>query len=190
MNSGDHEITDLLRRWAAGDHEAYDMLMALAYAEIKRMAGGLLARQSRDLRLSPSSLIHEAYLKLIGHQVAMPWRDRRDFFALLTHAMMSILVDFARRRNAQKRGGDQIFMTLDEDQIGNSNGVDVLSLNQVLERLQKLDPRRANIWKCRYLGGLSIAELAEIFQLGNAFLHRELKAANGWLRGQLTLAPT
>lgn len=187
MKENEHQITSLLRRWHEGDQVAYDRVMALAYEEIKRVAQGMLGKRCGATLISPTTLVHEAYLKLVGYQASRPWRDRREFYALLARAMMCFLIDHARQRASRKRGGDQVRVTLEEEKLGAESGVDVLALDEVLQRLEHLDTRRANIWKSRYLCGLSITELAELFQLGNATLHRELKAANGWLRGQLTL---
>ena len=188
MNREDHRITDLLHRWREGDQASYDEAMSLAYEEIKKLARDVLSRRGQATIISPTVLVHEAYLKLAGYSPTRPWAGRREFYALLARAMMCFLVDHIRRKNTPKMGGDQIRITLEEERIGGLSSIDVLALDQVLQGLERLDTRRAEIWKCRYLCGLSIAELAELFHLANATLHRELKAANGWLRGQLVRA--
>ncbi len=188
MKESGHEITSLLRRWREGDQQAYDQVMSLAYEEIKRVAGGVLGKKGSGATLiTPTTLVHEAYLKLAGFQASRPWKDRREFYALLARAMMCFLIDHARKKASLKKGGDQLRVTLEEERLGAENGVDVLALDEVLQRLERLDARRTHIWRGRYLCGLNMAELAELFELSHATLHRELKAANGWLRGQLSL---
>ena len=173
------EWTLWLEQWRMGEQAAYDRLMAGAYHDIKRLAAGALHRYHGHA-LTPTELTHEAYLKLAGYQSRRAWQQRGEFYALMAQTIRSLLIDNVRKHKQQKRGGGWDPVTFDELSV--HHPFQFKALNAALARLERLDQRRAGIWMCRYLGGLSIDELSTGFGLGASMLHREIKAANGWLR--------
>ncbi|CAM2070579.1 ECF sigma factor [Sulfidibacter corallicola] len=179
------EITELLERWRGGDRGALDRLFALAHGELVKIARARLGSRS-DTLFSPTVLVNEACLKLLSREPGTdrPWRSRGQFYALVSTAMLHILVDHAKRKKAAKHGGDTVWVSFDPERDGRPSP-DLLALGQALAGLERLDRRQANIWKCRFLCGLKIAEMAEAFELGESTIRRELKAANGWVRSQL-----
>lgn len=178
-------LTHYMEQWRQGDVGAYDHLVDLVYPDLKRLAGSALKGFPHQNTLSPTALVNEAYLKLVGHQPRHSWVHRGQFFGLISKTMMSILVDAARKRKSLKNGGEVPRITLDGNEGQLQNTLDIIVLNDCLERLDRLDPERCRIWRCRYLCGLSIAELEDLFQLGSTKLHKELRAANIWLRRRL-----
>lgn len=182
---GPGEMTELLERWRGGDRGALDRLFTLAHGELKIIARARLG-SGGDTLFSPTVLVNEVCLKLLKREpdADRPWRSRGQFYALVSTAMLHILVDHAKRKQAAKHGGNTVWVSFDPERDGRANP-DVLVLDQVLAGLERLDRRQANIWKCRFLCGLKITEMAEAFDLGESTIRRELKAANGWIRNRL-----
>src|SRR5262245_20532515 len=152
------EISELLEQLRTGSREARDRLVPLVYGELRRQAERYLKRERRDHTLQPTALVHEAYLRLFGHQQA-PWQNRAHFFAIAAQTMRRILVDHARGLQRIKRGGPQQKVAIEEAHALVQGGtVDVLALDEALEQLAKLDPQEARIVELRYFAGLSIEE--------------------------------
>lgn len=179
------EITRLLEAYAEGDRSALDRLFPLVYDELHRIARGRLARERDGHTLNTTGLIHEAYLELIKFD-HIDWRDRAHFFAIASRAMRNILVDYAVQRKARKRGGDQIRVPLELEGselhgIKDEHLEDLLILNDALERLKNLDERQARIVECRFFGGLTVEETADVLGISPATVHRDWAMARAWL---------
>jgi RNA polymerase sigma factor (TIGR02999 family) len=182
------EITQLLLRWSRGDRSAADALFPLVYQELRRLARGQRYRQRAGETLNTTAVVHEAYLKLVdARQVSV--RDRQHFLALAARAMRQVLVDHARNRHADKRGGQAHHTGLDSGMIAvESRSLDVLALDEALDKLSALEPQLVEIVELRFFAGLSVDETAEALSLAprtvdrswqraRAFLHRELREA-------------
>lgn len=175
-------ITRLLERWRRGDGQAFDSLLPLVYEELKRVA----ARQGRGGQtLSPTALVHEAYMRLKGHRGH--FENRVHFFAAASATMRRLLVDHARSRGRLKRGGGAVHVELDEELVaGRDASAEVLALDSALEKLTGLDPRKARIVELRYFGGLKYDEIATAMGSSPATVGRDLRFARAWLRTELT----
>jgi RNA polymerase sigma factor (TIGR02999 family) len=180
-------ITALLHRWKAGDAQALDDLMPIVYDELRRLARRYLAGERKDHTLQHTALVHEAYLELV--QMRVGWNDRAHFFAVAARAMRRILVDHARTKKREKRGGDVLHVGLEEaaDAPAPDPAVDLVALDASLERLAAVDARKSEILEMRYFGGLSQNELSEVLGISLATLNRELSSAKDWLRRDLSL---
>ena len=189
-------MTGLLRAWGAGDAQASDSLVRLVYAELRRQARLALRREGAGHTLQPTALVHEAWLRL-GDQHDARWESRTQFFAIAAQTMRRVLLDHARTRHALKRGGGAVQVTLGgADRVGATpdarpgvgtslDAVDVIALNDALERLAVLDPQKARLVDLRYFAGLSIPEAAEVLGVSTATLGREWAVARMWLRREL-----
>lgn len=181
------DITQLLCQWQRGDESGLTCLISVLYDELKKIASAYLNRRGVALTLfSPTVLVNEACLKLLKHRPdpRRPFKARAEFFGLVSSVMLSVLADYARSKKALKHGGNLLKVSLDSEHPGRDT-VDLMALKEVLARLERLNARQAKIWKCRYLCGLSIRELAGAFRMGQSSIHRELKAAMGWIRLKL-----
>ena len=187
-NAPDHsDITQLLIAWSDGRREALDDLMPMVYADLRRVAAGYMRREGAGHALQPTALVHEAYVRLID-QKQVKWRNRAHFFGVAAGLMRRILVDHARRRRAEKRGGDWERVTLTGDEVATDahKEIDVLALDEALERLAEFDPQQERIVELRYFGGLTIEETAEIVGISAATVVREWTIAKAWLRADLS----
>jgi len=184
-----HEVTQLLVSLGAGDRSALDRLMPLVYMELRRLAKSKLGSERADHTLNTTALVHEAYIKL-ADQHKINWQSRAQFFALASQAMRRILVDYARRRNAAKRGGNAIISIREADSVASEVRTDALvALDESLQRLAELDPRQSQIVECRFFGGLSIEETAEVVGVSTATVKREWAVARAWLFRELNGEP-
>jgi RNA polymerase sigma factor (TIGR02999 family) len=187
-NAPDHsDITQLLIAWSDGRREALDDLMPIVYADLRRVAAGYMRRESPGHALQPTALVHEAFVRLVD-QRQVKWRNRAHFFGVAAGMMRRILVDNARRRRAEKRGGEWQRVTLAGDEAAAPDAnreVDVLALHEALERLAEFDPQQARIVELRYFGGLTIDETAEVVGISAATVVREWTIAKAWLRADL-----
>jgi RNA polymerase sigma factor (TIGR02999 family) len=183
-------ITQLLMAWSDGRREALDDLMPLVYEDLRRVAAGYMRREAAGHALQPTALVHEAYVRLID-QKQVKWRNRAHFFGVAAGMMRRILVDHARRRRADKRGGDWERVTLEENDVAaeSPHEIDVLTLHDSLERLATFDPQQARIVELRYFGGLTIEEAAEVVGVSPATVVREWTIAKAWLRVDLSRRP-
>ena len=179
-------ITQLLVDWGKGDQAALDRLMPLVYSELRRLATNYLRRERMGHTLQPTALVNEAYLKLVGQKNAK-WQNRAHFFAISAQLMRRILVDHARRHQADKRGGtDQQRLSITSAQeLVAQQEVDLLALNEALDELSEMDAQQGRIVELKFFGGLSIDETAEVVGISHATVEREWKSARAWLRRRL-----
>jgi RNA polymerase sigma factor (TIGR02999 family) len=181
------EITRLLRAWHGGSDQARDELWPVLYDELRRLASSVLSGHGRGARGQATSLVHKAYLRLLGSDVA--WSDRRHFFAVAARAMRFVLADEARRQLAGKRGAGEV-QPLGEalpevaDPLAR-RPEEVLAVHQALTKLTELRPRHARLVELRYFAGLSVEETAEILEVTTRTVVRDWKAARVWLHGEL-----
>lgn len=186
-------MTALLVEAAGGsepERAALDRLVPLVYDELRRMARRQLAREGRRITLDTTALVHEAYVKLVDAERA-PLRSRAYFFGAATRAMRQVLVDAARRRTREKRGGGEIPLPLDEAEVGiDAFAEEVLGLDGALSRLAVAHPRPARVVECRYFAGLSVEETADTLELAQRTVHRDLTFARAWLRRELDGTPS
>lgn len=179
------EVTKLLSRWSDGDTSARERLVPLVYNELRRLAGGFLKRERQGHTLQPTALVNEALLRLFQQRNA-PEQGRDQFFGLLAQLMRRVLVDHARKRAADKRGGHAQRVTLNEEIIGlGPVDLDVLDLDRALGRLAELDPRQAKIVELRVFCGIKVTEVAQILDLSPATIKREWRIAKAWLHREL-----
>lgn len=179
---------ELFRRWRAGDEEALHRLLPLVYEELRRVARRHLRRERPDHTLQTTALVNEAYLRLID-QGAAEVEDRCHFVALASHLMRQILVDHARARLAKKRDGG-CRVTLAEDVPAAAPGeIDVLAVDDALDRLAVLDAQQARVVELRYFGGLSIRETSEVLGVSEATVKRDWATARAWLHREIESTP-
>lgn len=177
----DADVTGLLQDWAAGDPRARDRLVPVVYEELRRCAAAHLRRERGALRMQPTELVHEAYLRLVD-QDRTEWRSRSQFFAVAAEMMRRVLVDRARARFAHKRSGHWARVTLKPaTALANPAGVDVLDLDAALSRLAAIDARKSAIAVLRFFGGLSLAEAADALDVSPATAERDWQFARAWL---------
>ncbi|CAN5264430.1 sigma-70 family RNA polymerase sigma factor [soil metagenome] len=181
------DITLILQEWSEGNAEVLDDLMPLVYDELRRQASRFLNKERANHTLQTTALIHEAYLKLI-EQKQVKWQNRAHFFAIASTAMRRILVDYARERHREKRGGIAENLPLDEafQIVSNEKNIDLIALDEALNRLAKFDSRQARIVELRYFSGLSIDETAEILGVSNATVRLDWNLAKAWLKQEIT----
>jgi RNA polymerase sigma factor (TIGR02999 family) len=179
------EITRLLQAHHQGDREAFERLLPLAYDRLRRIARGQLARGGRGQTLDTVSLVHEAYLQLV-EETGVEWQDRSHFFAICARAMRRIVVDYARRRTARKRGGGTPDLTLEPERLGAAEQAElVLAVDQVLDRLALFNERLARVVECRYFAGMTEEETAEAMSASLRTVQRDWTRARAWLRREL-----
>ncbi|NNF38404.1 MAG: sigma-70 family RNA polymerase sigma factor [Gemmatimonadetes bacterium] len=179
------EITRLASRWSDGDAGALDRLIALVYDDLKAIAHRHLSRGERDVVIDTTMLVHEAYVRLAGSSGAT-WQSQAQFFAFCSTAMRRILIDFARRRRAAKRGGTRIRVPLSDDTASVDAGIeDLLVVDQVLSRLDQRSPRMARVVECRFFAGLSVDETAQALAISSRTVEREWSRARRYLRSAL-----
>ena len=180
-----NEATLLLRAWGAGDREALDRLTPIVYDELRRLARRYLGRERPGHSLQATALVNEAYLRLVDYK-HMQWQDRSHFFAVSAQLMRRILVEHARRHNL-KRGGDVQHIELEESvMVGGGRPRDVLALDDALNELARMDPRKARVVEIRFFGGLSVEECAEVLKVAPITVMRDWNSAKAWLYRELT----
>jgi RNA polymerase sigma factor (TIGR02999 family) len=175
------DITQLLLQWRRGDESALEQLMPLVYEELRRLARRCMRRERGGYTLQTTALVNEAYLRLVNSS-RVQWQDRRHFFAITAQLMRRVLVDEARKRRNQKRGGGFTRVELDDVQISDRpRQFDLLLLNDALDRLTELAPRKAKVVELRFFGGLSIDETAGVLEVSTDIVKREWRTAKLWL---------
>jgi RNA polymerase sigma factor (TIGR02999 family) len=180
------EVTLLLQGWRSGDRKALDALLPLVYEELRRLAHFQLQRERQDHTLQTAALVHEAYLRLIGLNPPQ-WESRTHFFAIAAQLMRQILVDYARRHMAAKRGGGAYKLSLQEAAVlSTQKDVDVLLLDDALKALAIIDPRQCKVVELRFFAGLTLEEISEALEIGPATVQRDWTAARAWLHREIS----
>ena len=178
------ELAAMLERQAGDNDERFRRLVPLVYEELRAMAGRQMRAQRRDHTLQATALVNEAWLRLAGSE-QRSWADQREFLLIAATVMRSVLVDYARRRNAAKRPNPADRVSVDDAEPGDPFGADLLAMDQALEQLTHLDARQAQIVELRYFAGLSIPETAEALDISESTVTREWRMARAWLQRML-----
>lgn len=182
------EISELLQAWSNGESGAADEIMPLVYGELRRQARRYLRRERANHTLQSTALVHEAYIRLVG-QRDVTWQNRAHFFGIAAEMMRRILVNYALRAACEKRGGEAVTIALDRGTLqvaDRSADINLIELDEALDRLAELDARQARVVELKYFGGLSIEETAEVLGVSNATVKREWNMARTWLRAELS----
>ena len=179
------EVTQILCKYGQGDEQAFDQVMDLVYDDLRRIAHRQLRRARFGETLATTGLVHEAYLKLVD-QTRAQFQDRNHFFAITAHAMRQIIVDYARKRFAKKRGGGQIPDTFDEERIAAEREAErILAVDQALEQLKEIDERMLRVVECRFFSGLTEQETADALGMSLRTVQRTWMRARAWLKETL-----
>ena len=178
-------VTDLLVKWRSGDGAALQALMPLVYDEMRRLAHRYLRRERGGHTLQSTALVHEAYVRLTGN--APPQlQDRAHFFGIAAHVMRQILVEYARARNAEKRGGAVIKLAIDNiDLPSRKADLDIVALDDALKDLARIDAQQSRVVELRFFSGLSIDETAEVLEISESTVKRDWNTARVWLFREL-----
>lgn len=187
-NTGKHpasgDVTRLLLRWRSGNQEALDELIPLVHDELHLLAHNYMFRERDGHLFQTTALVNEAYLRLVDLDVQ--WNDRHHFFALAARMMRRILVDLARRQQAEKRGGDQDNVPLDDAlEVASPTPTYLVALDDALRGLAKIDERKSQVLELRFFGGLTIQETSDVLSLSTATVERDFKVAKAWLAREM-----
>jgi RNA polymerase sigma factor (TIGR02999 family) len=190
MDSQPQEVTQLLIDWSNGDQAALDRLMPLVYDELRKMAKRYMSRQNPGHTLQTTALINEAFLKLVGQQ-EKHWQNRAHFFGVAAQAMRHILVDYARSRQYEKRGGGSPVLPLDEAlTVSQERASELVALDDALKELARFDVRKSKVVELRFFGGLSVEETAEVLKVSQVTVMRDWSMAKSWLHRELNKSTT
>ena len=179
-----HEVTQLLVQVGRGDADAMSEVMPLLYRELHKLARHHLGRERPDHTLQPTALVHEAYLQLAA-QHRVHWQNRAHFFGIASQAMRRILVDYARSRHADKRGGFARRVSLDDVVVSDERALELVALDEALASLAVIDPQQSRIVELRFFGGLTIEQTAESIGVSPATVKRDLNVAKAWLAREI-----
>ena len=180
-----HVITELLIQWSDGDKTALDQLVPLVERELRRLAGNFMRKENPGHTLQVTALVNETYLKLVDQKRAQ-WQNRAHFFAIAAQIMRRILLDYAKKRNRAKRGGQMQQVSIsDRLAISNEKSKDLIALDEALVRLSTVDPLLSKITELRYFGGLDVKETAEVLGIAPITVMRHWKLAKAWLRREI-----
>jgi RNA polymerase sigma-70 factor, ECF subfamily len=184
--AGSGEITAWLTNWRSGDEGAGERLFGVVYPELRQIAGRFLHHERLHHTLEPGALVNELCIRLLGSE-PIAYRDRAHFFAIAAQTMRRILIDYARARTAEKRGGEQkrVSLTAVDGWSPVAGSEDLLALDQVLSKLEKADPRAARVVELRFFGGLQEEEIAEVLGVSVITVKRDWRVARAWLIGRL-----
>jgi len=174
------EVSGLLRAWGDGDRGALDRLTPIVYDELRRLASSYMRREHSGHSLQTTALVNEAYIRLVDYK-GMRWQDRAHFFAVSAQLMRRILVDHARRHNLKRGGGVQHVSLDDTAEVGSDRTADLLALDDALDALARVDPRKAQVVEMRYFGGLSVEETADVLKISAITVMRDWSTAKAWL---------
>jgi len=185
MAASQHEVTELLRKWRSGDKEALDKLTPLVYDELHRLAHQYINRERRGHTLQTTALVSEAYLRLV-EQKNVDWQSRAHFFAVSAQVMRHILVDYARQQAATKRGREFQRVVLDGEAIASrERAAELVGLDEAMQALHEIHPRRSKVVELRYFGGLNNKEASEVLKVSEATIERDWRFAKAWLYREL-----
>ncbi len=180
------DVTRILRRLEGGDRDAVADLLPLVYQELHRLADAHMDGERGDHTLQPTALLHEAYLRMVDRS-RVQWNDRRHFMRAAAVVMRSILVNHARDRKRLKRGGGAVKMPLDETMtVFEERAIDLIALDEALEKLETIDPRKTGIIELRFFGGLSVRETADTLGISERTVEADWHMARSWLRREIT----
>jgi RNA polymerase sigma factor (TIGR02999 family) len=186
MSEESTTVTQLLKAWSGGNPEALEALTPRVYLELRRMAAGYMRHESAGNTLPATALVHEVFLRLVEVD-SVSWQDRAHFFAVSANMMRRILVDRARAKGMAKRGGAALHVNLDdvpEIALG-SRGREIVAVDEALDALAQIDPRKAKVIELRFFGGLSVDETAEVLKISPQSVMRDWKMARAWLLAEL-----
>lgn len=179
-------VTILLQSWRHGDASALGKVAEIVDRELRRLASSYLRRESPGHTLQPTALVNEAFLRLIPQAERIDWESRTQFIGIAARHMRQILVDHARRSNAGKRGSGATMIPIDEaPAVGSAPSADLMALNEALDRLAEVDPRKAQAMELKYFGGLEMAEIAEVLGVSIKTVEKDVRMAGAWLRAAL-----
>jgi len=179
------EISTLLRAWSDGDQSALERLTPIVYDELHNLARRYMNRERPGHSLQTTALVNEAYMRLVDYR-RMQWQNRAHFFAVSAQLMRRILVDHARRHNLKRGGGVQHVSLEDSAVIGGDEFVDMVGLDDAMNALALIDPRKVQVVEMRFFGGLSVEETAEVLKISDITVKRDWRAAKAWLYRELT----
>ena len=184
-----NRVTELLQGWRAGDRKALDALLPLVYDELRRLAHHQLRNERPDHTLRSTALVHEAYFRLVGQDFPQ-WEGRSHFFAVAAQLMRQILVDYARRHRASKRGSGACMLTLDDAvALPRRKDLDIVALDDALNTLAEIDPRQSRVVELRFFAGLSLVETSAVMGIATATVQRDWTAARAWLHREISRRP-
>ncbi|MGA7632717.1 MAG: sigma-70 family RNA polymerase sigma factor [Terriglobales bacterium] len=179
------EVSGLLRAWSDGDRAALDRLTPIVYDELRRLARRYMRGERPGHSLQTTALVNEAYMRLVDYK-RMQWQNRAHFFAVSSQLMRRILVDHARRRNL-KRGGDVPHISFEDTaEVSNDRAADLVAVDDALDALARVDPRKVQVVEMRFFGGLSVEETAEVLKISPVTVMRDWSTAKAWLYRELT----
>ncbi len=186
MAQTSQNVTQLLIGWSNGDREALDALLPVVYEELRKQAANYLRRERVGHTLQTTALIHEAYLKLVD-QKNVHWQNRAHFFGIAAQLMRRILVDHARTKKRAKRGGSNIRVSFNEANVlAPSQNLDIVALDEALERLSEIDEQQSRIVELRFFSGLTVEETAEVLAISPATVKRDWSMAKAWLHREIS----
>ena len=178
------EVSGLLRAWSDGDRGALDRLTPIVYDELRCLASRYMRRERPGHSLQTTALVNEAYIRLVDYR-GMRWQDRAHFFAVSAQLMRRILVDHARLHNLKRGGGVQHVCFEDTSEVGSDRATDFIALNDALDALARVDPRKVQVVEMRYFGGLSVEETADVLKVSPITVMRDWSSAKAWLYREL-----
>ncbi len=185
VDKSSQHVTELLAAWSEGDNSALEKLLPLVEAELHRLAHRYMSKERRDHTLQTTALVNEAYLKLVEQRVN--WRNRSHFFAIAAQIMRRILIDYARKKLGPQRGGGAKALSLEEVAVlSDDRASDLVALDDALQQLSRLDPRKSQVVELRYFGGLSVEEIATVLQVSPDTISRDWRRAKAFLRRELS----
>lgn len=179
-------VTLLLQNWRQGDASGLEQVAEIASRELHRLAAGYLRRERPGHTLQPTALVNEAFVRLLGQGSQVDWESRAHFLAITARHMRQILVDYARKHGAGKRGAGVTLISLDDaPACSKPPSADILALDEALEKLAALDPRKARAMELKYFGGLEMAEIAAVLNISVKTVEKDVRMAGAWLRAAL-----
>jgi len=186
MTQGPQNITELLVGYGRGDKEALDQLMPVVYDELRRQAARYLRREQAGNTLQTTALIHEAYVRLVD-QRNVQWQNRAHFFGIAAQMMRRILVDHARAKKRVKRGGSDVRVSLGDETVAvKGQDLDLIALDEALERLAQIDEQQSRVVELRFFSGLTVEETAEVMGISKATVKRDWSMAKAWLHREIS----